>query len=176
MDLPALFHKYKTDLCKLNKNFYLNDNSFVYTTTEDNRLYGKVAIYDYEYKGNEAFDTNFFNSVLFIYPDNIINQFSAIYDLTQDFLITLRKFLFDLQKQISKVLNYVYAVTLEYHFIANRVKILLKPINRGNIVNVSIIHNTQSIFDYNVYHTDMENHLKILPVVLSKLSEVIKED
>ena len=95
MDLRELFHKYNTELRKLNRDLGLKTASFVYTIVDDNRLYGKIGVYNYKHPDDKAFTADFFNKVLFIYPDK---QFSDICDLIQEFLLTLKKFLLNLQE------------------------------------------------------------------------------
>lgn len=173
MDLRELFHKYNTELRKLNRDLGLKTASFVYTIIDDNRLYGKIGVYNYKHPDDKAFTADFFNKVLFIYPDK---QFSDICDLIQEFLLTLKKFLLNLREQISKALDYKYYINLKCDFDDMKVKILIEPKEKWNTISISTINITQSMFDYTFYHRDMENPIKTIIEVLSKLSEVVKED
>ena len=57
-----------------------------------------------------------------------------------------------------------------------KVKILIEPKEKWNTISISTINITQSMFDYTFYHRDMENPIKTIIEILSKLSEVVKED
>lgn len=176
MDLRELFHKYNTELRKLNKYFDLKHASFVYTVTNDDRLYGEIEIQDYNHMDDRAFDADFFNKVLFIYPDNLNSQARSLYDLIQEFLLTLKKYLLNLREQISKALDYKYYINLKCNFEDMKVKILIEPKEKWNTISISTINITQSMFDYTFYHRDMENPIKTIIEILPKLSEVVKED
>ena len=115
----------------------------------------------------------FFNKVLFIYPDK---QFSDVCDLIQEFLLTLKKFLLNLREQISKALDYKYHINLKCDFEDMKVRIFVEHKEEGNTFSISTINIAQSMFDYTFYHRDMENTMKTIIEVLSKLSEVLKED
>lgn len=173
MDLRELFHKYNTELRKLNRDLGLKTTSFVYTIADDNRLYGKIKVYDYKHPDDKAFTADFFNKVLFIYPDK---QFSDVCDLIQEFLLTLKKFLLNLREQISKALDYKYHINLKCDFEDMKVRIFVEHKEEGNTFSISTINIAQSMFDYTFYHRDMENTMKTIIEVLSKLSEVLKED
>lgn len=173
MNIQELFHKYNTELRKLNRNIGLKTTSFVYTITDDNRLYGKIKVYDYKHSDDKAFTADFFNKVLLIYPDK---QFSDVCDLIQEFLLTLKKFLLDLREQISKALDYKYHINLKCNFEDMKVRIFVEHKEEGNTFSISTINIAQSMFDYTFYHRDMENTMKTIIEVLSKLSEVLKED
>lgn len=176
MNIRELFHKHNTELRKLNRNLGLKTASFVYTVTNDDRLYGKVEIYDYKHLEDKALNADFFNKVLFIYPDNLSNQSSSVWDLIQEMLTTLKKFLLDLREQISKALDYKYYVNLKCDFDEMKIKVFLEHKEEGNTFSISTINIAQSMFDYTFYHRDMENTMKTIIEVLSKLSEVLKED
>ena len=60
MNIRELFHKYNTKLRKLNRNIGLKTTSFVYTIADDNRLYGKIKVYDYKHPDDKAFTADFF--------------------------------------------------------------------------------------------------------------------
>lgn len=173
MNIQELFHKYNTELRKLNRNVGLKTTSFVYTIADDNRLYGKIKVYDYKHPDDKAFTADFFNKVLVIYPDK---QFSDVCDLIQEFLLTLKKFLLDLREQISKALDYKYNINLKCDFEDMKVRIFAEHKEEGNTFSISTINIAQSMFDYTFYHRDMENTMKTIIEVLSKLSEVLKED
>lgn len=173
MNIRELFHKYNTELRKLNRNIGLKTTSFVYTIADDNRLYGKIKVYDYKHPDDKAFTADFFNKVLFIYPDK---QFSDVCDLIQEFLLTLKKFLLNLREQISKALDYKYHINLKCDFENMKVRIFVEHKEEGNTFSISTINIAQSMFDYTFYHRDMENTMKTIIEVLSKLSEVLKED
>ena len=176
MNIRKLFHKCNTELRKLNLDFGLTTTSFVYTVTDDDRLYGEIEIQNYNHMNDRAFDADFFNKVVFIYPDNLINQFSNVYDLIEEFLLTLKKFLLDLREQISKALDYKYNINLKCDFEDMKVKVFIEHKEEGNTFSISTINIAQSMFAYTFYHRDMENPIKTIIEVLSKLSEVVKED